>query len=187
MECPKCRYSKSQVIDSRLDKDGISIRRRRRCLSCAHRFTTYEATEDRLLPILLQRKAGHGATLPRFRRTLSWLSTTTNTMSREVGRLTLKVTELEKAHSARKPTPNPSPGKRPQTKAGVKKALSRKATEQSATAVVLKVIRRHKKGIDCPKLKAITGFDDKKIRNILYLAIKSGTIKRRSRGVYISA
>ena len=42
MRCPKCGYLRDKVVDSRSSKDGSSIRRRRVCLQCEHRFTTYE-------------------------------------------------------------------------------------------------------------------------------------------------
>ena len=42
MKCPYCGYKESKVIDSRPAEEGSSIRRRRECLSCAKRFTTYE-------------------------------------------------------------------------------------------------------------------------------------------------
>ncbi len=42
MRCPSCNYAESKVIDSRPSDDGSSIRRRRECLHCGHRFTTYE-------------------------------------------------------------------------------------------------------------------------------------------------
>lgn len=45
MYCSKCSSLEDKVIDSRLSKDGRSIRRRRECLNCNHRFTTYEEVE----------------------------------------------------------------------------------------------------------------------------------------------
>ncbi|HEX8372257.1 MAG TPA: transcriptional regulator NrdR [Chthoniobacterales bacterium] len=45
MFCSKCGGIEDKVIDSRLSKDGKSIRRRRECVSCTHRFTTYEEVE----------------------------------------------------------------------------------------------------------------------------------------------
>lgn len=42
MQCPICSHAESKVIDSRTAEEGLSIRRRRECLRCAHRFTTYE-------------------------------------------------------------------------------------------------------------------------------------------------
>ncbi len=47
MRCVKCNSLDDKVIDSRLSKDGFSIRRRRECLECGHRFTTYEQVERR--------------------------------------------------------------------------------------------------------------------------------------------
>lgn len=45
MRCPKCGSLEDKVIDSRLSKEGTSIRRRRECLGCESRFTTYEEIE----------------------------------------------------------------------------------------------------------------------------------------------
>ncbi len=46
MKCPFCGFPDDKVVDSRPSKDNESIRRRRECLSCARRFTTYEQIED---------------------------------------------------------------------------------------------------------------------------------------------
>ena len=46
MRCPFCSYTDGKVIDSRASKEGESIRRRRECLSCGRRFTTYERIEE---------------------------------------------------------------------------------------------------------------------------------------------
>ena len=48
MKCPFCGNTDTQVIDSRVSEPGGSIRRRRRCISCTKRFTTYETVELRL-------------------------------------------------------------------------------------------------------------------------------------------
>jgi transcriptional repressor NrdR len=48
MKCPFCASTETQVIDSRVSEAGDSIRRRRRCLACQKRFTTYETVELRL-------------------------------------------------------------------------------------------------------------------------------------------
>ncbi|HQR53363.1 MAG TPA: transcriptional regulator NrdR [Burkholderiales bacterium] len=45
MKCPFCGHPETQVVDSRVPEDGASVRRRRRCLSCDKRFTTYETVE----------------------------------------------------------------------------------------------------------------------------------------------
>lgn len=45
MKCPTCSHEETKVIDSRVASDGLSIRRRRECESCAFRFSTYEEVE----------------------------------------------------------------------------------------------------------------------------------------------
>ncbi|MBP2622824.1 transcriptional regulator NrdR [Streptococcus oricebi] len=52
MRCPKCGGSKSSVVDSRQAEDGNTIRRRRECEECHHRFTTYERVEERTLVVV---------------------------------------------------------------------------------------------------------------------------------------
>ena len=54
MKCPGCSGMENKVIDSRLNKEGDVIRRRRECLSCTDRFTTYEKLE-RSLPLLIKK------------------------------------------------------------------------------------------------------------------------------------
>ena len=56
MKCPYCGYKESKVIDSRPADEGSSIRRRRECLSCSKRFTTYETVES--LPMVVVKKDG---------------------------------------------------------------------------------------------------------------------------------
>lgn len=52
MRCPKCGNQEDRVIDSRSSKDGASIRRRRECIGCEHRFTTYEEIERELIRVI---------------------------------------------------------------------------------------------------------------------------------------
>lgn len=54
MKCPYCGSLDSKVVDSRHSEDGLSIRRRRECLNCQKRFTTYENVES--LPIIVVKK-----------------------------------------------------------------------------------------------------------------------------------
>lgn len=54
MKCPFCPKTDSMVIDSRLSKDGASIRRRRECEECGKRFTTYERVEE-LFPVVVKK------------------------------------------------------------------------------------------------------------------------------------
>ncbi len=54
MKCPFCTKINNKVIDSRLSKDGRVVRRRRECLECARRFTTYERLEE-MLPMVVKK------------------------------------------------------------------------------------------------------------------------------------
>ena len=54
MKCPFCAYIEDKVIDSRLSQDGATTRRRRECLQCAKRFTTYERVEE-TLPLIMKK------------------------------------------------------------------------------------------------------------------------------------
>jgi transcriptional repressor NrdR len=56
MKCPYCSEIENKVIDSRLSKDASVIRRRRECLTCSRRFTTYEHIEE--IPIMIVKKDG---------------------------------------------------------------------------------------------------------------------------------
>ena len=63
MKCPHCGSQDSKVVDSRHSEDGLSIRRRRECLSCQKRFTTYETVES--LPIIVVKRDNSRQTFDR--------------------------------------------------------------------------------------------------------------------------
>src|SRR3954471_14511524 len=52
MRCSKCGCQEDKVIDSRTSREGQTIRRRRECLSCGHRFTTYEEIENEAITVV---------------------------------------------------------------------------------------------------------------------------------------
>ncbi len=56
MKCPYCGEIDNKVMDSRLSKDGTVIRRRRECIDCGRRFTTYEHIEE--IPVMIIKKDG---------------------------------------------------------------------------------------------------------------------------------
>src|ERR1700761_4130195 len=56
MQCPFCGHKEDKVIDSRESKEGDSIRRRRQCLACERRFTTYERSDE--IPNMVIKKDG---------------------------------------------------------------------------------------------------------------------------------
>jgi transcriptional repressor NrdR len=57
MRCPKCKADDTKVIDSREAEEGLAIRRRRSCVACSHRYTTYERMEE--VPLVVIKS--HGA------------------------------------------------------------------------------------------------------------------------------
>jgi len=65
MKCPYCGDVENKVIDSRMTKEGNTVRRRRECLACTRRFTTYERVEQ--LPLVLIKKDGRRETFDRHK------------------------------------------------------------------------------------------------------------------------
>ena len=80
------------------------------------------------------------------------------------------------------------PRAKPAKRAPAKKApAKKKAAQPTATDKILKIIRASKKGVDAPTLVKKTGFNQKKVRNILFRTYKQGKIKRLEKGVYTGA
>ncbi len=100
-----------------------------------------------------------------------------------------KPKKVTKAKAVKAKTVKKATAKKKATKkAPAKKAPARKkATQVTATDQILKIIKRSKKGVDVPALKEKTGFDDKKVRNIVFRAAKEGRIKKAGRGIYLGA
>lgn len=63
MQCPGCDHSEHRVVDSRTSRGGRAIRRRRECLSCGERFTTYEEVERE--PLIVRKRDGGSETYDR--------------------------------------------------------------------------------------------------------------------------
>jgi len=164
MECPHCGTMSDEVIDSRPIKEGAAIRRRRRCLACEGRFTTYESTEEQLPFVLMKKGPGQTGVMMHMKSVLTFTTRTLDAVSRELGSLVERVERQE------------ATGNSP----------SRKSEGVSATDQVLRTIKRHKNGVSIAGLKAKTGYDDSKIGNILYRAHKEGRVKRLRRGFYVA-
>jgi predicted Rossmann fold nucleotide-binding protein DprA/Smf involved in DNA uptake len=98
----------------------------------------------------------------------------------------LKAVEKDKKSTA-KPTKKIAAKKTPAKKAPAKTAPAKKAAPPTATDEILKIIKRSKKGVDAPTLIKKTGFNQKKVRNILFRTYKQGKIKRLEKGIYIGA
>jgi hypothetical protein len=202
MECPFCGKIDTGVIDSRPTKERTAIRRRRKCLACAGRFTTYESTPEQLFLLLLRTHAGRGSSTKNSEAVLSFMSNALKGLSGEIEKLVGGMGKPEPPEKVKRPKKRaaPKPKAKPKRKkrAPVRKKIvarrpkekpgkARKAKKLTATAAVLKIINSHKKGVDIPKLKEKTGFVDTKIRAIIYKASKEGKIKRLRRGVYVPA
>ena len=65
MRCPSCHYKDTNVVDSRMNSDGTSIRRRRKCPKCEERFTTYEYIEH--VPLMVVKRDGRRQPFDRTR------------------------------------------------------------------------------------------------------------------------
>ena len=196
MECPFCGKVDTGVIDSRPTKEKTAIRRRRQCLACAGRFTTYEATPNQLMLLLMKTHAGKGGSMKSSEAALSFMSSALKGLAAELEGLIGEVAKFEPAKRVKREVKARVKRKVPAKKKTVTKKKGpakktvipkgKRARKLSDTGKVLQVIRGHKKGVDIPKLKKKTGFADSKIRAILYRASKEGKIKRVRRGVYSS-
>ena len=76
--------------------------------------------------------------------------------------------------------------KKPKAKA-VKKAVVKKPAKLSASGTVLAIIKRSRKGVDAAALKKKTGFEGRKIRDIIFRLRKQGKIKTERKGIYVKA
>ena len=86
MKCPFCGDQDSKVVDSRHSEDGLSIRRRRECMGCQRRFTTYEIVES--LPIIVVKRNGSRQTFDRNK--------ILNSMIRAFDKRKVDVTDLDR-------------------------------------------------------------------------------------------
>ena len=114
-------------------------------------------------------------------------------VKKDIKALEKKMEKLLKAYGKPEKPPSVKKAKRKTVKAktkrvAVKKAAPRKkAAKTTATEQILKIIKRSRKGVDVPTLKTKTGFEDKKVRNIIFRASKEGKIKKAGRGIYVGA
>ncbi len=92
MTCPFCGHREDKVIDSRESKDGASIRRRRQCLACERRFTTYERCDE--VPYMVIKKDGRREKFDR-QKVLNGLLRAAEKRPISMGRLADLVDEVE--------------------------------------------------------------------------------------------
>jgi hypothetical protein len=98
-------------------------------------------------------------------------------------------TKVAKKAAPKKTAVKKSPAKKAAAKkaSALKTAAAKKGATATATDKILTIIKRSKGGVDVPTLKKKTGFNDKKVRNIVFRAAKDGRIKKSGRGVYVGA
>ena len=92
MKCPFCNHLHDKVVDSRESKEGDAIRRRRECLECARRFTTYERIDE--VPYMVVKKDGRREKFDR-QKALSGLLKACEKRPVSMGKLESLVNEVE--------------------------------------------------------------------------------------------
>ncbi|UCF57926.1 MAG: hypothetical protein JSW15_05615 [Deltaproteobacteria bacterium] len=105
------------------------------------------------------------------------MSNTLKILSKETQNLVHKIEKREKAQGAQEA----------KKRARERKIARRKAKSLMMMETVFKVIKRHKRGVHISKLRDKTGFDNKRISNIVFKLNREGKIKRVGKGVYIAA
>jgi hypothetical protein len=135
----------------------------------------------------MKRGLSQGGAITHVKTVLAFTSRTLSAVIDEVGHLIEKADKLEHLERVKMTRKKGAPGIQNKKKQPSSALASHKASTPTATDRVLRIIRRHKRGVDIAKLKARTGFDERKIGNILYRAHKEGKIRRVSRGIYAAA
>jgi hypothetical protein len=116
-------------------------------------------------------------------------------LTKKTERLMKAADKLEKAQAAKKPKAKTKAKAKPARKVVAKKKpkakkkapAKKKAAKPTATDQVLQIIKRSKRGVDVPALMKKTGFDEKKVRNIVARAFSQKKITRTGRGAYSGA
>jgi len=178
MQCPHCGKIFDKVVDSRLTEEGIAIRRRRECLSCGDRFTTYESTEDQILPILMRKNVPYKTRINNIKASITFLSRALKGLREGAEALIEDVDRVEKAEAEKRIKRKTVARASLKRRASLRKSSARKAKKLTDTATVIK---RHKRDADISNLRGKKEFDDKKIKTIVYKLKKQGKIKRGER------
>jgi hypothetical protein len=143
----------------------------------------------------MKRYAGQGMSKKDLDTVLSSTSRAFKGLADEMEKLIEKPGRPEKVKVIEKPVKEPSkkPRKKvasrivPKKKAPPPKVAVHQVEKETATAKVLKAVKRHKRGINIAKLTDRTGIDEATIRRILFRAHKQGTITRIARGIYVAS
>jgi transcriptional repressor NrdR len=106
MKCPYCGEPKTKIVDSEPNENPVALRRRRQCLTCSEKFTTYELNREYLMPSPILTDTGQGTTVPNLRGIIFPLWGSLAMLSEQTEELIEKVDRLERTlraqHSDRK-------------------------------------------------------------------------------------
>ncbi len=117
--------------------------------------------------------------MKKFKDDLQSVVKSLKSLTHKTERMAKRLSKLEKAAA-----------KRPKARARVKttrKTAAKKATKRTASNTIMDIIKRSRKGVEAAALKKKTGFDNKKIRDIVYRLKKHGKIKTERKGFYVKA
>ena len=120
-----------------------------------------------------------------IRQDLKALQNEFKALEKKMEKLITAAGKSEKSKSAKKTTANPVKAKTTKKASAKKTPVKKKPAQPTATDQVLNIIKRSKKGVNAATLMTKTGFDLKKVRNILQRTYKMGRIKRVGKGVYV--
>jgi hypothetical protein len=120
-----------------------------------------------------------------LKRDLQTLNKDIKALSKTVDNLLKAVEKSEKPKAAKKVTAKPVKAKTTNKSPAKKAPAKKKPAKVTATDQVLGIINRSKKGVNAAALMKKTGFNDKKISNIIHRAYKQGRLKRVGKGVYV--
>jgi hypothetical protein len=122
-----------------------------------------------------------------YKKDLQALSSDIKALGKKMEKLTKLFDKSKKAKVTKKVTAKPVKAKTTK-KAPAKKVSAKKSTAKlTATDQVLKILRGRKRGVNAATLMEKTGFNQKKISNIIHRAYKQGRIKRVGKGVYVGS
>lgn len=131
--------------------------------------------------------------MKQLKNDLKNVTKTLKSLTQKVEKIQKQIDKLDKPKTTRAKQTKKAPAKRigakktTAKKTSAKKPVSRKGTTKTAYATVIGIINRSKKGVGAAKLVERTGFNQKKIANLLYKGKKQGKIKNVGRGIYVKA
>ncbi len=144
-----------------------------------------EENSDSDSPKTAKKATAAGKTAPKAARSIKAKSAKRKPASKTPTKK--KANQLSPQKSALKKSTKPAAGKTRAKTPAKKSSVKKKSAKLTDTAQILNIIKRSRKGVNVLTLIQKTGFDEKKIRNVIFKAYKQGLIKRAGRGIYLGA